>query len=107
MTVEENEAKISDYEGKWYKVTGVFSEIEREYCLINNDRGGGYYTNYISAYMKNDKLKTLNKGDVITVIGQLSEVSGFNNASHSFSIENAKIIEKLDMTESEFIKSEK
>lgn len=69
--VLQNAAKAEDYEGKHYIYTGEVGTIEEDYCYISDDG----YTNQIEAHLDKETLKTLNRGDIITIVGKLEDLS--------------------------------
>lgn len=69
-TVRDNGAKAEDYNDKLYIYTGEVYSIEEDYCQLE-------YTNPIMVYLDKETLKSLNKGDIITVVGTMKDVSDF------------------------------
>ncbi len=88
--VQENGAKAEDYENKLYVYTGEVYSIEGNYCQLE-------FTNPIYAYLDKETLKSLNKGDVITVIGTMVNVRTFPELKNAIKLDNETIKEKFIM----------
>ena len=66
--IDKNRAKSEDYENKLYIYTAKVYSIQEEYCNLE-------YNNTIQAYLDKETLKSLNRNDVITIIGKLTDLN--------------------------------
>ena len=86
---EKNPARAKEYENKWYKYTGVVTDITSGHCSVSNVIILNNYVHNIWIYFSDgtETLKKLNKGDKITVFGKLTKVSDFSD------MKNAELVE--------------
>lgn len=89
-TITNNKAKAEDYENKLYIYTAKVFSIEEDYCGLN-------YDNTINAYLDKETLKTLEKGDVITVVGELVDTTTFPKLKNAVKLDNKTIKDKFIM----------
>lgn len=82
--VLKNGAKAEDYENKLYVYTAEVYSISEDYCQLE-------FNNPINAYLDKETLKSLNKGDVITVVGKLVDIGTFPKLENAVKLDNETI----------------
>lgn len=82
--VEGNGAKAEDYEKKLYVYTAEVYSISEDYCQLE-------FNNPINAYLDKETLKSLNKGDVITVVGKLVDIGSFPKLKNAVKLDDETI----------------
>lgn len=87
----ENPARAQEkYKGNWYEYTGVVTDLYTNKCNMSSIVTLNYYNYKIEVTFKDkEALKTLNKGDELTIIGKLTTISD----SFTSKITNAEIKE--------------
>lgn len=92
--VSDNGAKKEDYEGKMYIYTGEVSSIEEDYCSLGDN-------NKIDVYLDTEILKSLKKGDKITVIGKLYNIDSLPELDNAVKLDNKTIKDNFIMAVTE------
>ena len=82
--INENGAKAEDYENKLYVYTAEVYSIDENFCYLN-------YNNTIQVELDKETLKSLNKGDVITVVGKLTNLNSTPTLKEAIKLDNKTI----------------
>lgn len=88
--IDKNRAKAEDYENKLYVYTAKVYSIQEEYCNLE-------YNNTIQAYLDKETLKSLNRNDVITVIGKLTDLNNTPKLIDAVKLDNETIKDNFVM----------
>lgn len=89
-TILGNKAKAEDYENKLYIYTAKVYSIEEDYTQLE-------YNDPIQAYLDKEVLKTLESGDIITVVGTLKDTTSFPKLKNAVKLDDKTIKDRFIM----------